>query len=117
MYYKNVKEQILNVIVNNFDTPLIIFVNDKSGHGLQHLEESDDEEDGKAEMESRDDNNSSLQSKPVVNQKWFESNINDKLEEKKKNFLIVNANLIEQQSLKTNLKEYQFKNLNKIKEI
>ena len=30
--------------------------------------------------------------------------------------MIINANLIEQQSLQTNLKEYHFKNLDKIKE-
>ena len=52
------------MIVNNFEVPLIIFVNDKSNHNLAHLEESD-EEDGKAEMESRDDNPYS--SKTVVN--------------------------------------------------
>ena len=50
-YYKAVKEQILNVIVNNFEVPLIIFVNDKTHNSLSHLEESD-EEDGKPEMES-----------------------------------------------------------------
>ena len=41
--------------MNNFEVPLIIFVNDKSNQAMAHLEESD-EEDGKAEMESRDDN-------------------------------------------------------------
>lgn len=69
----------MNVIVNNFDVPLIIFVNDKSNHNLAHLEESD-EEDGKAEMESRDDDILPPNTKTVVNQKWFETNINDKLD-------------------------------------
>ena len=56
--------------------PLIIFVNDKTHHSLAHLEESD-EEDGKPEMEST---KGEIINKTVVNQKWFESNINDKLE-------------------------------------
>ena len=55
---------------------MIIFVNNKTHHSLAHLEESD-EEDGKAEMEST---KGAIINKTVVNQKWFESNINDKLE-------------------------------------
>ena len=69
-YYKSVKEQILNTIVNNFEVPLIIFVNDKTHHSLAHLEESD-EEDGKAEMESA---KGEIHNKTIVNQKWFEQN-------------------------------------------
>ena len=96
-YYKTVQQQILNIIINNFEVPLAIVVNCR-----QDMQEIDD----------RKSNHSSGSQGPKkvlthIDKEWFDKNINDKIELKKTNYQIFTANLSTQQGLATALKEYQ----------
>jgi hypothetical protein len=94
-YYENVNEQLLNIVFNNFEVPLAIFVNNKiDSHSLPLSEPI-------IKPEAEDSNNMY-----VIDQEWFERNINDKFAQKKTNYIVINANLLKQTSIRTKLKEY-----------
>ena len=42
-FYKKVQEQLLNIVVNNFDVPLAIFVNERNNRDMDYLNDSDED--------------------------------------------------------------------------
>ena len=77
-YYRNIQEQLLNIVINNFDVPLAIFVNIKDNTGDIDVDEKPGDE------------------KPldiVLDKDWFENNVNSKLETPKENYYVFNGKL------------------------
>ena len=87
-YYKTVQEQILNIVINNFDVPLVIVVNVKD-----NIEQVDQDEES---IEKSPLYNPFFKQDIIITNNWFANNINDKLESPKTDFKIITCNLLKQ---------------------
>ena len=105
-YYKIIQQQMLNIVVNNFEVPLIIVVNVKDNRFDEAIELNDH-----AKSKQLVDRKVFTQEDVIVTENWFENNINDKLEQRKTNFKIFCTNLNQQNSLKSKLKQYRPKDI------